>query len=61
MTIELKEEIIKNSKDTKTKKISIRFYYDNINICTTSPAMSIKELIDLQIEISKYLKNHVTT
>lgn len=53
--------IIKNSRNTKIKRVSIRFYYDKINICTTSPAMTIDELIDLQIEISKYIKSHVTT
>lgn len=60
--ITIKEcKIIRKSQNINEKGVNIDFDIFNNNMHTVSPDLTIKELIDLQIEISKYLKNYVTT
>lgn len=55
------EEVVRKSQNINEKGVVIDFDIFNNNMHTICPAITISELIELQIEISKYIKNYVTT
>lgn len=55
------EDVVRKSQNIDEKGVVIDFDIFNNNIHTITQPITISELIDLHIEISKYIKNYVTT
>ena len=53
------ENVIRTSQNIDEKGIVIDFDIFNNNMHVVSPLITINELIDLNIEISKYIKKYV--
>ncbi len=53
------ENVIRTSQNIDEKGIVIDFDIFNNNMHVVSPPITINELIDLNIEISKYIKKYV--
>lgn len=55
----IEENVIRTSQNIDEKGVAIDFDIFNNNMHVVSPSITINELIDLNIEISKYIKKYV--